>query len=361
MTSPTPDLSVAMIVKNESRCLARCLESVRSLDAELVVIDTGSTDGTVAIARDHGAVTGAFTWINDFSAARNYSIDSTKGRWILVLDADEYASPELVDEIRQFIHGPPAVGRLRIVSEFRRNGQSLTSQGFVSRLFPRGARFEGRIHEQLVSPLPRRSLGAPLWHDGYLETNKSARNIELLQRELERAPDNAHFLFQLALEHTSLGQTAKAFDCLARALALLKPEDAFAPNVVVDYLHAITELRQFDTGLKLIERHGASLEDFPDFHFACGIFYMELVRSNPSGNIAFLPRIEQAYKRCLELGETDRYKSVRGTGSFLAWYNLGTLYHVFGEDAIARTCFEKAAALGHSPAAEFLKKLPGKS
>lgn len=360
MTESVKTLSLAMIVKNEARCLARCLVSVRGLASECIIVDTGSTDATVQIARDHGASVHSFAWINDFSAARNDSLARTSGDWILVLDADEYASPELAAEIKQFIQGPPSVGRLRIVSEFRRNGQSMTSQGFVSRLFPRGARFEGRIHEQLASPLPRLNLTGALWHDGYLETHKSDRNIQLLQRELEQDPGNAHFLFQLALEYSSLNQPARAFDCLQKAFARMQPGDAFAPNIVVDYLHAILELRQFDTGLKVIEQTRAALDDFPDFHFVCGLFYMNLVRSNPSKHIALLPKIELSYKRCLTLGETDRYKSVRGAGSFLAWFNLGTLYHVFGEQTAARTCFEKAAELGYAPAIQFLKQLTTK-
>jgi tetratricopeptide (TPR) repeat protein len=234
----------------------------------------------------------------------------------------------------------------------------MTSQAFVSRLFPRGARFEGRIHEQLATSLPRRNLSSPLWHDGYLETHKSDRNIQLLQNELSQSPDNPYFLFQLALEYSSLNQSAKAFDCLQKAYVNMRPDDAFAPNIVVDLLHAVIELKRFDIGLDVIEKNSPSLDDFPDYHFVCGLFYMNLVRSAPAKHIALLPKIEQSFKRCLSLGDTDRYKSVRGTGSFLAWYNLGTLYHVFGETAAARTCLKNAAASGYQPAIQLLKQLP---
>jgi tetratricopeptide (TPR) repeat protein len=174
---------------------------------------------------------------------------------------------------------------------------------------------------------------------------------------LERQPDNAHLFFQLALEYSSLDRTRQAFDCLQKARALIRPDDAFAPNVIVDYLYAINELGQFELGLKVIEQTGGALEDFPDYHFVCGVFYMNLVRSNTAKFVSYLPGIEQSYKKCLALGETDKYKSVAGTGSFLAWYNLGTLYHVFGDAAGASDCFRKAAQLGHEPAVEMLERL----
>ena len=177
---PHPKLSLAMIVKNESRCLARCLQSVKGIVDEMVVADTGSTDDTTKIAREFGAKISNFDWVDDFAAARNFAIAQTAGDWILVLDADEWAGEDLAGEIPAFVRGKPAVGRLKIVSDFRRHNQTFRSQCFVSRLFPRGAHFKGHIHEQLISPLPRAHLRGELWHDGYLETPKAGRNMKLV-------------------------------------------------------------------------------------------------------------------------------------------------------------------------------------
>jgi glycosyltransferase involved in cell wall biosynthesis len=354
VTAPRHALSLALIVKNEARCLARCLRSVRSIVGEIVVVDTGSTDATVRIAREFDAKVESFAWVNDFSAARNQALDHTTGDWILVLDADEYASEALAREIPGFVQGRPAVGRLKIVSDFRQQGQVLRSQSFVSRLFPRGARFEGRIHEQVVSELPRVNLQGELWHDGYLETQKSDRNVKLLVEELERSPGNVYYLFQLALEYSSLNQGDKAFECLRQAYSRARLTEPFAPNLVVDYLYGIMRQNQFAAGLEVIAKAGATLEDFPDYHLVCGLFYMNLVRSDPAKYIAYLPQIEPCFRRCLALGDTDKYKSVKGTGTFLAHYNLGTLYHVFGDAAGARRCFEAAAGLGYEPAVQML-------
>ncbi len=356
MSALNPTLSLAMIVKNESRCLARCLRSIRPVVDEIVIADTGSTDGTMEIAREFGAKISRFDWVNDFSAARNFALNQTVGEWLLVLDADEFASEPLAAEIREFIKKKLAIGRLKVVSDFHRHGQKLQSQSFVSRLFPRGAHFQGRIHEQIVSSLPRVNLQGELWHDGYLETQKSGRNIKLLQTELEHDPDNSHLLYQLAIEYTSLDQPENAFPILHRSFAGLNYNEPFAPNVVVDLIYAAMALKKFDAGAEAIGKTGKLFEDFPDFHLACGLFYMNLIRSNAAKHIGQLPKIEQSFRRCLTLGESDTYKSVRGSGTFLAQYNLGLFYHAFGNLNGAQQCFTAAAAHGYEPAVAMLKK-----
>jgi tetratricopeptide (TPR) repeat protein len=357
MSVPKNKLSLAMIVKNEARCLARCLRSVRAVADEIIVADTGSTDDTVKIANQFGAKVSHFDWANDFAAARNFALAQATGDWILALDADEHASEALGREIRAFIQGPPQIGRLKIVSDFRHHGQTLRSSTFVSRLFPRGAKFAGRIHEQIDSPLPRVNLRGELWHDGYLETKKSERNITLLQAELAREPASAYLLHQLALEWTSLGRTQEAFECLQKARAAMQRSDPFAPNVIVDFLYAAMELKQFAAGLEALREAENWLADFPDFHHVCGLFYMKYIGSDPATRMADVPKIEQSFQRSLALGETDKYKSVHGTGSFLANYNLAVFYHAFGDDARARPCLEAAAKQNYAPAAALLKKL----
>jgi tetratricopeptide (TPR) repeat protein len=176
----------------------------------------------------------------------------------------------------------------------------------------------------------------------------------LLLRELEQNPENAFYLFQLALEYSSLGRTQNAFQCLQKAFDLTTDQDPFAPNVVVDYLYAIIEMKQYDLGMKVIQETSRFVDDFPDFHFVRGLFYMNLVRSDPARYISFLPMIEGSYRRCLALGETEKYKSVRGTGSFLAEYNLGTFYQVFDNRPAALECFKRAARQGYEPAARML-------
>jgi glycosyltransferase involved in cell wall biosynthesis len=358
MNPLAPSLSLAMIVKNEARCLARCLRSVQGIVNEIVIVDTGSTDDTLLIAREFQARLFHFPWTDDFSAARNHALVKATGDWMLVLDADEHASQALAGEILEFIRSRPAIGKLRILSDFRKQGNLLRSQSYVARLFPRGAHFEGRIHEQLISNLPRLNLRGELWHDGYLQTHKSDRNLKLLLRELEHSPANAYLLYQLALEYSSLERNDRALDCLQKAHALLGPDEPFAPNVVVDFLYALMESKRWEQGLKVRHQAARALNDFPDFHLVSGLFLMNLIRTNPAKYLAELPKIEQSFQRCLALGESDKYKSVHGAGSFLAQFNLGALYQAFGDAIRARLCFENAALEGFAPAIAALRAFP---
>jgi len=146
----------------------------------------------------------------------------------------------------------------------------------------------------------------------------------------------------------------------AAATALQAAAADICPKNLSEYKGALAELKRFETGLALIDKASAAVEDFPDFHLARGLFFMNLVRSNPAKYVSYLPKIESSFKRSLALGETEKYKSVRGSGTFLAQYNLGTLYHVFGNAAEARKCFEQAAASGYDPAKQMLQKLQGR-
>src|SRR5437867_1951318 len=102
-TAQHPTLSVCMIVRDAERSLAAALQSARPFVDEMVVVDTGSVDATRRIAEEHGARLFDFAWCDDFSAARNYSLDQATGDWIFWMDADDVLPPEGGRELRQAI------------------------------------------------------------------------------------------------------------------------------------------------------------------------------------------------------------------------------------------------------------------
>jgi glycosyltransferase involved in cell wall biosynthesis len=105
------DLSLCMIVKNEQASLPQALTSVKDIVDEMVVLDTGSTDQTVEIARKFSAKVYHFEWCNDFSAARNEALKYVQGKWVLVLDADEVLTAEIVSQdLRKSTFEPPSIG-----------------------------------------------------------------------------------------------------------------------------------------------------------------------------------------------------------------------------------------------------------
>ena len=179
-------ISLAMIVKNEEKYLDRCLKSAAYMVDEIVVVDTGSTDRTVEIASGYGARIYHFEWIDDFAAARNYSLEHVTGDWVLVLDADQYFVEDFSAAIKEFTKSnTKRAGLIEIISKYEQDGQILHSIDYMARLFPRGAKFEGRIHEQLIPLMPTVVTGLQLMHDGYFQTDKGARNIPLLLKALE--------------------------------------------------------------------------------------------------------------------------------------------------------------------------------
>ena len=97
-------LSQCMIVKNEERNIERVLSCAKDYAFEQIVVDTGSTDRTVELAKNMGAKVFHYEWINDFAAARNYAIEQASGNWLLILDADEYISSDDFPKLMQLIN-----------------------------------------------------------------------------------------------------------------------------------------------------------------------------------------------------------------------------------------------------------------
>ncbi|MBF8416863.1 glycosyltransferase family 2 protein [Heyndrickxia coagulans] len=96
--------SLCVITKNEENNIKKCLESVGDIVFEKIVVDTGSTDKTIEIAKKMGAKVYSFKWIDDFSAAKNYAISKAKGDWIIFLDADEFIEPSQIQMVEEKIN-----------------------------------------------------------------------------------------------------------------------------------------------------------------------------------------------------------------------------------------------------------------
>ncbi|MBI2109751.1 glycosyltransferase family 2 protein, partial [Candidatus Woesearchaeota archaeon] len=103
-------ISLCMIVKNEEDYIGNALDAVKDLVKEIIVVDTGSTDKTAEVGKKHGAKVFNFKWIDDFSAARNFSIEQAKEPWILVLDADEILAREDIEVIKKLVKDDSITG-----------------------------------------------------------------------------------------------------------------------------------------------------------------------------------------------------------------------------------------------------------
>jgi glycosyltransferase involved in cell wall biosynthesis len=103
MKNNNPTLSLCMIVKNEEKFLPRCMESIKGLVDEIIIVDTGSTDSTIEIAKRYNAKIYHHQWENSFSKARNYSLKYATCKWILILDADEEVGRKNAHKLKEVI------------------------------------------------------------------------------------------------------------------------------------------------------------------------------------------------------------------------------------------------------------------
>ena len=189
-------ISACVIAKNEAENLPRWLASMRVFADEMIVVDTGSQDATVEIARAGGAKVFHFAWINDFAAAKNFALDQAEGDWIVFTDADEYFTEESAPRVRPLIEEYDGRDKfdgfiVHLVNIDMDTGALLGTSAQVQRIFRRAPhiRFVGSIHEHvenLSGDAGRAMMMAPgltLYHTGYsprIIKEKSKRDLEML-------------------------------------------------------------------------------------------------------------------------------------------------------------------------------------
>lgn len=347
-----PDLALVVIARNEARCIARCLNSAKDVVSRMLVLDTGSTDDTMAIARACGAQVHQAPWNDDFSQARNTALELADADWNLVLDADEWLESGTqalcAHELRS-----PFLGFVVQRSEFQNGGQLEEYRCWVGRLLPRGVRYEGRIHEQPVSALPTRQLPLVIGHDGYLaeqRARKIDRNQRMLQQELEQSPLDPYYRYQLGTEYEGAGDFKQAAEQYTQALEHSKPGMSYRKATSARLVYCLAQSRQFEQAILSSSSMMDECHDFPDYFFALGNLFLDMAVAHPEQSAdQWLPMAESAWLRCLEIGERPDLNGVAGRGSYQAAHNLAVLYEGIGDSAKAQHYAELAKLKpGHS-------------
>jgi tetratricopeptide (TPR) repeat protein len=342
-----PTLCLVLIARNEQRCIARCLESVRPWVDDMVVLDTGSTDDTMVIARTCGARVFEAPWPNDFSAARNASLDLSNADWNLVLDADEWiaSGAECLREAMQH----PLLGVVCQRSAFVVDGVTSTANAWITRLLPRGVRYAGAVHEQPVSTLPRVQLPLVLGHDGYTPAQNAAkkgRNRALLETALASDPNNAYVRYQLGKDLEIYGETALACEAYLQAQAQGGDTSGYAHDLLVRTLHCLGQCGRVDEAIIHAEQAMDAWQHSPDFFFVLGNLFLDKAQLQPEAALQqWLPMAEAAWTRCLEVGERPELTgAVAGRGSHLAAHNLAVVLEGMGQRERASAYRAQAAA-----------------
>ncbi len=363
-------INLVMIVKDEERCLGKCLAAARPLVDEMIVVDTGSVDHTRRIASEAGARIYDFAWTRDFSAARNYGLGRSEADWNLVLDADEYLRPmdraRLEEEIRRadkyYGHGRwmGAILEYHSYRDFGEDGAVSVSTALHPRLLPRWVRYCGMVHEQPDTDIPCFLLPLEADHDGYLMQGKGERNLGYLAEAVQKEPANPYYWYQMAVTLRSLGRLGESLEWFRKLWEAGVQGGSYWVDGILRYLYTLMDLGtapSLEEAKAVIDGIGPEMRRRADFFFVRGLFYMKLVLSDVSQYINYLPEIEKSYLECLQIGEHPEMEVVSGTGSFKAAYNLGLWYEVSGQTEKAREYYQMSAGAGYAPAAERLALL----
>ncbi|MEW6172544.1 MAG: glycosyltransferase [Bacillota bacterium] len=342
----TPTIGLAMIVRDEDDNLCSCLDSVKDVVDEIVIVDTGSSDGTVDVARRYTDKVYHYKWNDDFSAARNYAVARTRSEWVLSLDADEELDAKSGD-LRGLVNNNSGYEAYFLpLHNLVDQSAGEYSRFWVLRLFRNSAeyRFHGRIHEQVVVSRPEAAgiaEGPVIWHKPACakgRNRKRGRNLTLLRQAVAADPDNPFLLYYLGVEWLGLGKAERALPCFQKVCAQLTDGYIlFRAPAVRFLLSCLRTLERFDEAICVCIEESARYPSYTDLFFEGGV----LLEDKGEYEIAV-----RWFKEALSCGQPPPlFGHTHGTDSFLSLYHLGYCYEKMGRYAEAKSHYEQALAV----------------
>jgi len=328
--SKRASVSLCMIVKNEEANLPRCLDSVRGLFDEVIVVDTGSEDATTQVARQRGAKVHDFPWVDDFSAARNESLNHASSEWVMWLDADDSLDAENRARLRKLIASldDQHMGYVMKVRCLSGGDGGLTDVDHVKlfRNLPE-LRFEYRVHEQIL-PAIRRLGGEVAWsdvvihHHGYQEAAARRRKLErdrrILGEELRQHPDDPFCLFNLGCIEQELGHHGQAIAALRRSIELSDPHDSQVRKAWAMVMQMERERGQPQAARAAYDEARAHYPTDPELLFQAGLLYRALGDHQQA---------ERSLLGALQAPEEPYFSSMDpGLRGYKARHNLAVIY-----------------------------------
>ena len=338
-------LSLSMIVRNEEDKLEACLASVKGFADEMVVVDTGSSDGTIAVAENAGARVERMDWPGDFAPARNRALDFLNGDWVLVLDADEQLRPEVIPSLKALMERPEVL----VINLLRYEvGAAMAPYSCVSRLFRRhpGISWSRPYHSMIDDSVQRLLETEPQWtiadcsepaivHDGYRPellagTDKADRLRQAMERELEAHPGDPYASAKLGGLLISEGRHDEAIALLRRGL-----EQADTHNPPLQGAERFELL----VHLALAITPSDPQEAITRYRDALMIRLDPRIRLGAQLNLAV---------RLMEQGELEEAIKLTRTATnaapevALGWYNLGLMQRQNGDIGAALQAYKQA-------------------
>lgn len=352
------DISLVMIVKNEERVLGPCLASAMPYFSQTIVVDTGSTDKTVEIAKATGATVESFPWTNSFSEARNESLRHATGKWVFWLDADDTIEPAAGEALLDAaLSAPPDVVAFVVPVQFLdESGQPSATRVDHVKLFRNlpGLAFEGRIHEQILPSL--RSIAGPaaqvarapqaarVLHSGYDtsdegQAKKRERDNLLLSLDLKERPDHPFVLFNLGMTDHYGQAHHDAIGWLTRCIEVSGEGESHIRKAYSLMAVSQRELGDLEGALATLESGLSTCGPDPELHFQAGYTLSALGK---------FPEARAHYEQCLNIDTSGWFTSYDvGIQGYKGLFNLGQVCLQMGDYPAARHAWK--TALNASP------------
>lgn len=359
-------ISICTIIKNEEKHILNFLNAIEKhlgdYPHEIVIADTGSTDRSTALVKEFDRNKASikllhFDWINDFAAAKNFSVNSAQNDYVLFLDADEYISELERSCFDLFIkQNKSALGLIKRINHTNAGGFENTTNELIPRFYNRTLfRYDGIIHEQLIPSASRIELPITIDHYGYTGTpeeikGKAERNNALLFKMLEKNPDDPYIFYQFGQSYSAIHDYENAYKYYGKALEFdVDPRLDYIIQTVVGYGYAMLETNRLSEALNL-EGIYDEFKQSADFLFLMGLVYL---RNGMIDNA--YSEFENAVKPPRN-GEKARLScEVAGSDSYLAYYNMAIIDEAKGNIQKAKELYKKCGDF--APALKRLKSL----
>lgn len=281
-------ISACLIAKNEEENIGRCLESLKNAVDEIIVVDTGSSDTTKEIAKYYGAKVFDYEWDNNFSNARNFSLERANEPWILIIDCDEVLDQSTIGELKALTtdENYPFEGYGIVISNIIGGVEKYTVLSLRLIRNKKEYRFEGAIHEQVGHKIVNLhgkysvlSSKIKFYHYGYeeipeLQEKKTKRNLMILESTKETNRDGLFYL-HLGNEYSRMNNMNKAIECYKISLDISSVSEAHYTNVAHRLVEAFYMNNMFNEVIIYGEKILKIMPDFKAVIFLTAISHLQ--------------------------------------------------------------------------------------